>query len=164
MAKDNASVLQECMCTVCVPSICCLSTGVGATLQVTEALHKVTKGLLCKTHAPANSCTSAILWSGACGRQEQLWRGVTFSVSLFAEHMQFVGLPCCSYGESGVALLRPLAPGEPTWPELLEVVERRRQMEAAAAEAATAAAQVSQGTEQQQVVHHRRQPGCTSAP
>jgi hypothetical protein len=43
---------------------------------------------------------------------------------------------CRSYGESGVALLRPLAPGEPTWPELLEVVERRKQMEAAAAEAA----------------------------
>jgi hypothetical protein len=45
-------------------------------------------------------------------------------------------LHCCSYGESGVALLRPLAPGEPTWPELLEVVERRKQMEAAAAESA----------------------------
>jgi hypothetical protein len=51
-------------------------------------------------------------------------------------HMLCPFLCACSYDASGVALLRPLAPGEPTWPELLEVVARRKQMESAAAEAA----------------------------
>jgi hypothetical protein len=49
---------------------------------------------------------------------------------------------CCSYNEAGVALLRPLAPGEPTWPELLSAAEQQKAAEASAAAALAAATEV----------------------
>lgn len=48
----------------------------------------------------------------------------------------------CSYNEAGVALLRPLQPGEPTWPELLEAAQQQKAAEANAEAALTAAMQV----------------------
>lgn len=52
-------------------------------------------------------------------------------------------LPNCRYNEAGVALLRPLAPGEPTWPELLEAAQKQKEAEASAQAALAAATQVS---------------------
>jgi hypothetical protein len=46
----------------------------------------------------------------------------------------------CSYGDTGVARLRPLLPGEPLWPEIVEVVQQKKRQEEEAAAAALAAA------------------------
>jgi hypothetical protein len=51
----------------------------------------------------------------------------------------------CSYNQEGVALLRPLAPGEGTWPELLEAAAQKRAAEASAEAALAAATQVRVG-------------------
>lgn len=52
------------------------------------------------------------------------------------------GVPC-SYNEMGMALLRPLAPGDTTWPELLEAAEKQKAAEASAESALAAATLVS---------------------
>lgn len=48
----------------------------------------------------------------------------------------------CSYNETGVALLRPLAPREGTWPELLAVAEKQKAAEASAEAALASVNQV----------------------
>lgn len=47
-----------------------------------------------------------------------------------------------SYGDTGVALLRPLAAGERPWPELLEAAAQIKQAQAAAAQQLAAVQQV----------------------
>lgn len=47
-----------------------------------------------------------------------------------------------SYNDTGVALLRPLAPGDPTWPELLQAAEEQKAAEASAEAALAAVTQV----------------------
>lgn len=48
----------------------------------------------------------------------------------------------CSYNDTGVALLRPLAPGDPTWPELLQAADEQKAAEASAEAALAAVTQV----------------------
>jgi hypothetical protein len=60
----------------------------------------------------------------------------------------------CSYNDAGVALLRPLVPGQETWPELLAAADKQKAAEATAEAALASVTQVSSVRSRARKVQH----------